>query len=71
MNGTAIAATGFPAGVSLSWQIARVGDLNADGKTDVIWRNNTNGLVAVWLMNGLTFLSTGFPGGVSTDWQIQ
>jgi hypothetical protein len=70
MNGTAIAATGFPGGVPLAWQIAGVGDVDADGKADVIWRHSTNGTVAVWLMNGLTITSVGFPGSAPTAWAI-
>jgi len=71
MNGTAIASTGFPGGVSLAWQIPGVGDVNGDGKADIIWRHSPTGTVAVWLMNGTTITSTGFPGSASTDWQIQ
>ena len=71
MNGTTIATPGFPAGVSLVWEIAGVGDVNGDGKADVIWRNSTTGTVAVWLMDGLTITSVGFPGSTSTDWKIE
>ncbi len=70
MNGTAIASSGFPAGVPLAWRIAGVGDVNGDGRADVIWHNTISGTVAVWVMNGLTITSVGFPGSASTDWKI-
>ena len=69
MNGSRIAASGFPGGVPLAWQIAGVGDLNGDGKADVIWRNAT-GTLAVWLMNGVSVTSVGFPGSTSTAFEV-
>jgi hypothetical protein len=66
-----MAYSGFLSGVSLEWQIAKVGDVNADGKADIIWRNRNSGLVAVWHMNGLAIHSVDFPGAASTDWEIQ
>jgi hypothetical protein len=34
-----------------TWTIGGMGDLNGDGKSDIVWRNN-DGTVAIWLMNG-------------------
>jgi len=39
------------AGVPLAWQIARVGDVDGDGKIDLAWHTE-RGEVAVWLMDG-------------------
>jgi hypothetical protein len=37
--------------VPTSWSVARTGDFNGDGKTDILWRN-TNGDTSIWLMTG-------------------
>jgi hypothetical protein len=47
-----------------------VGDVNGDGKADLIWRNTSTGATAVWLMNGTTIAASGFPGGVPLVWEI-
>ncbi len=43
MNGTTIASSEFPGGVASAWQISQVGDVNGDGKADVVWRNRPQG----------------------------
>jgi parallel beta-helix repeat protein len=58
--------------VDASWQIAGTGDFNADGKSDILWRNPSSGQVAIWEMDGTTLL----PGTallaplVDASWQI-
>ena len=41
-----------------SFSIAAIGDFNADGNADILWRN-TSGLLIEWLMNGSTITSSG------------
>jgi hypothetical protein len=53
-----------------SWRIAGIGDLDGNGKDDIVWRNTTTGTVAAWLMNGLAVSSSGVIGGVPTNWII-
>jgi len=43
--------------LNLNWQIVGVGDLDGDGKADLVWRNNHSGDVAEWLMDGATLKS--------------
>jgi hypothetical protein len=47
------------------------GDFNADGRADILWRNQTTGDNAVWFMNGTTFTgSVLLPRAADTNWQI-
>jgi hypothetical protein len=41
----------------MTWSIAGVGDFNADGNQDILWRNTSTGANYVWYMDGVTHLS--------------
>jgi len=53
------------------WQLAGIGDLNGDGRSDVVWRNTATGDVYVWLMNGTTWMAgSGRVANAPLEWQI-
>jgi len=39
-------------GCSKQWRPITLGDVNGDGKQDLLWWNRTSGVVSAWLMNG-------------------
>ncbi|MCA9422060.1 MAG: FG-GAP repeat protein, partial [Nitrospira sp.] len=71
LNGTSIASSKILGGIASAWEIEQVGDMNKDGKADVVWKNTTTGEVKVWLMNGVNVIGIGSPDTVSIDWDIQ
>ena len=53
------------------WQFAGIGDLNGDGRSDVVWRNKVTGDVHVWFMNGKTWMAgSGYVNTASNALQI-
>jgi hypothetical protein len=60
MNGTTILnpnAAGV-GNVATNWSVVGVGDFNGDGSADILWKNNTNGNLAIYLMSGTTITSS-------------
>ncbi|PYR35366.1 MAG: hypothetical protein DMF90_13870 [Acidobacteria bacterium] len=59
-------------GLNVGMALAGVGDLDGDGKADLIWRNSWDGTLVVWLMNGLTVRpqSSTIASSVPLAWQI-
>jgi len=54
------------------WQFAADADFNADGKADLLLRNNNNGQWYIYLLNNTTILSGATPGMVSNQlWSLQ
>ncbi len=58
-------ASGLPSAASTV-----ASDFNADGKSDLVWTNSTNGDRFVWLMNGTTMSSSVYLGNIGTSWRI-
>lgn len=77
MNGTSM-IDGVPLTpafvVDTNWKIVGSGDFNGDGRADLVWRHNTEGLVAIWLMGGTTLIDGVLttPSRVAdTAWEIR
>jgi uncharacterized protein YkwD len=45
-------------------------DFGSEGKSDILWRNTTDGNVALWQMNGSNLTTGSVFANVSTNWQI-
>ena len=54
--------------VPSTWNIAQTGDYNGDGKSDILWEDNSANL-AVWYMNGAQIASTAGLGNVA-GWTV-
>jgi N-acetylneuraminic acid mutarotase len=52
------------------WSITAVGDLNADGKPDLVWVNTQTGDRSVWYMDGTRIDHYGYLPNVSVAWRI-
>ena len=44
----------------LHWKIVGTGDLNGDGYTDLVWRHDTAGWLAYWLLQSNQVVGTGY-----------
>jgi hypothetical protein len=72
MNGTTILNQNSSGVGNLStvWSVAETGDFNADGLSDVLWRD-TSGDIAIWFMNGTTITTGAGLGTIATTQTIQ
>ena len=52
------------------WHIQGIGDFNADGKSDIVWRN-VGGTTVAWEMNSGTKLADVNLNSIPTDWTLQ
>ncbi|MFM7261762.1 MAG: FG-GAP repeat domain-containing protein [bacterium] len=57
--------------VANSFKVAGVGDLDGDGKDDVVWRKSSNGALSAWMMEGLTVRESGaIAVTVTNAWKV-
>ena len=68
----------YPGGVTArqhdrNWLIRGLGDLDGNGRSDVIWQHASDGSVAVWFMDGLNIVRTSemsLSSATDPDWRI-
>ena len=54
-----------------NWTIGGTADFNADGLTDILWRNKSSGVNLVWYMDGTSVIGGAFlPTIADTNWVI-
>jgi hypothetical protein len=59
-----------------NWKIVGSGDFNADGKPDIVWQEQTQGWVGIWLMDGRTLIQSvtlspqAFERVSDTNWKV-
>ena len=57
--------------ISSAWQIQGVGDLNGDGKADIVWRNSSTNDLSLWLGDGAGGFTFQDLGPAASNWHIQ
>jgi hypothetical protein len=54
MNGAAVVSEVVLGQLAPPWRVAASGDFTSDGRTDLLWQNETTGALLLWEMNGTT-----------------
>ncbi|WP_437678877.1 FG-GAP repeat domain-containing protein [Sorangium sp. So ce131] len=74
MEGDRVLSPGpfIPGPVGEGWAAANAGDFNFDSMADVLWWNEEQNLIAIWLMDGDRLLVPGpvIPGPLGQGWEV-
>jgi hypothetical protein len=70
MSSGTITSTSDLGTIPANWSIVGTGDLNADGYTDILWRDTSTGDVNIWFMNGGVIESSADLGVIPTNWTV-
>jgi len=69
LNGNSVTVNQAITAVGTTWHVAGTGDLNGDGRADIVWVE-AGGAIVVWEMNGTTITSSAVVGTVPAGWSL-
>jgi FG-GAP-like repeat len=69
MNGANVTKTVTLGSAPSTWKIAGIGDFDANGSDDIVWRDNS-GTVGIWFLNGTTVQQTAVIGQAPQNWSL-
>jgi FG-GAP-like repeat len=64
IGGGNVTSGGSAVAPDASWFVVEVGDFNGDGRSDILWRHNSDGVygqTSAWTMNGTNIVSSNAP----------
>jgi FG-GAP-like repeat len=74
---TVLAEDGKPILVGPPWSVVGIGDMNGDGKADIVWHNSSSGETQIWFLKGFqitgratVLAENGTPIFVGPPWRI-
>ena len=69
MNGTRLVSGATLFNGTSEWRVVSVGDVDGDGRADLIWRAPT-GQFGVWLLNGVNVSGGFYLNAIGGDWEL-